>query len=242
MIKHKSEEQRLRQLDQDYANLLAKQMQLEYENYELKHLYQRQENHTDEIRQLHESARRLKHDMKNHILVLASYLGQNKIEEAKQYLSDVLDKLNLIYTYIETGNSILNYCINTKLELAHKKGIKVKAQIENLAFKQLQSVDFTALLLNLIDNAIEACEKESTKIMYVTITKNRGYEMIVVKNHIRTSVLNHNPELTTTKTDASCSHGYGIRQIKDIVGKYDGMLDIYEENDMFCISVAFLST
>lgn len=232
--------EKMKHLEEDYANLLARQMQLEYENFELKKLYQVQENQRDEIRLLHENTRRLKHDMKNHILVLASYLSENKVEEAKSYLSEILDKLNKVYTYIETGNSILNYCMNTKLQLAHQKQIEVKAEIENLAFQRLKSIDFTALLLNLLDNAIEACEKESVKYMEVSIQKKRGYEMIVVKNQIAQSVLTDNPELQSTKQDMS-SHGYGMVQIKDIVSRYDGMIDIYEEKSMFCVAVAFMS-
>ena len=32
-------------------------------------------------------------------------------------------------------------------------------------------------------------------------------------------------------------HGYGIKQIKTIAEKYDGIVDIYEEDNMFCVNV-----
>ena len=56
--------------------------------------------------------------MKNHIMVAVSYLNNGEIEQAKNYLSDVLDNLNKTYSYIQTGNSVMNYIINSKLEKA----------------------------------------------------------------------------------------------------------------------------
>ena len=48
----------------------------------------------EEIKKIQEQSRLLKHDMKNHTLVMLSYLEEDRIEEAKKYASDILDKLN----------------------------------------------------------------------------------------------------------------------------------------------------
>jgi hypothetical protein len=50
---------------------------------------------------------------------MAAYLQENQIEEARSYLSQILDKLNNIYTYIETGNTLMSHILNAKLEEAH---------------------------------------------------------------------------------------------------------------------------
>ena len=60
-------------------------------------------------------------------------------------------------------------------------------------------------------------------------------DIITVKNSIDESVLDKNPELVSTKAEEG--HGYGIKQMKNIVEKYDGMIDIYEKNQMFVVSV-----
>ena len=51
----------------------------------------------------------------DYTLVILSYLEKNQSEEAKQYTSKILDKLNAMYTYISVGNSLLNFIINSKL-------------------------------------------------------------------------------------------------------------------------------
>ena len=117
----KKEKERLeRRLDR----LLAEKMELEYRFQELESVYAHEKGQREEILRLHENTRRLKHDMKNHIMVITSYLQENRIEEARHYLSRVLDELNQIYTYVETGNSVMNYVLNQKLEKAYRKGIR----------------------------------------------------------------------------------------------------------------------
>ena len=134
----------------------------------------------------------------------------------------------------------MNFILNQKLQLARTKGIDIKAEIENLGFQRMESMDFTALLSNLLDNAIEACEREDRKELHVVISKRRGYEVILVKNRIAVSVLNHNPYLQSQKKEKYL-HGMGTKQIREISEKYEGMSDFYEEDGFFC-ACAFIPT
>ena len=223
-------------LKKDYTAEVAKNLDLQYQYDALQSEYQNSRNQQREIERLHENTRRLKHDMKNHIMVIASHLNNGELDEAKDYLSVVLDNLNRVYSYIQTGNSVLNYIINSKLEYAQQHDIQFKAEIENLPFVKMGSVDFSAVISNALDNAIEASIRAVEKYIYVSILKKRGYDTITVKNKIDQSVLENNPELRSTKAESD-THGYGVKQIKTITEKYDGMVDIYEDNGMFCISI-----
>ena len=189
-----------------------------------------------DTRALHQSVRQLKHDMKNHLMVIASYLNSEDYEEAKTYTSQILDKLNTMHSYIETGNSLLNHILNEKLEFARSCGIAIKAEIENISFAGMRSIDFSALLTNLLDNAIEASKNEPDGELIIHIFQERGYDAISVKNKIDKSVLEENPELHSTKEDKE-KHGIGISQIKEIVAVYDGICDFYEKEGYFCSRV-----
>lgn len=227
------------ELEKRYDALLAEKLELEYQCERMKREQVHEVTQKDEVLRLHEKARRLKHDMKNHVMVVTAFLQKNQIEEAKEYLSEMLDKLNGMYAYIETGNSLLSHVLNQKLEYAHEQGMLVKAQIENLAFSKMESVDFVSVLTNLLDNAIENGEVQADGAkpeIHVQIVKKRGYETILVKNTISESVLQKNPGLGTTKTDTTL-HGCGISQIKQIAEKYDGLHRFFEEDGMFCAMV-----
>ena len=238
VIKNKKNEDKEEEFEEKYSVVLSENMELKLELDVIKKEFDKEKDMAEEIKSLHKKTRTLKHDMKNHIMVIASYLNDGEYEEAKNYLSKIADNLNKMYTYIEIGNSLLNYIINTKLQFAKENGIDVKAEIENLTFAQIGSVDFSALLNNLLDNAIEGSLNSNNKEIVVNILRKRGYDTILVKNKISNSVLKDNPDLISTKKNKE-EHGYGLKHIKSIVEEYDGMIDIYEEDDFFCVYVVY---
>lgn len=218
-----------------YDRVLSGKAAAEYELSELKAAAESISRQDEEVRRLHESIRSIKHDMRNHLMVIASYLNGNDTAAAKAYTSEILDKLSSVNSYIETGNSLMNHILNEKLNLARSKGIAVKAEIENLSFAKMESIDFSALLSNMLDNAVEASEKETSPEIVVQIARRRDYETILVKNRIAQSVLADDPGLESTKSDKA-AHGMGVPQIRSICGKYGGMCDFYEEDGYFCVS------
>ena len=252
--KKKYSEEQYDELMQKYDSLYSKYSELEYQLREMKSNADSIREQDEEIKGLHESMRSIKHDMKNHLMVILSYLNDQDPEEAKKYISQILNKLNAVHSYIETGNSLMNHILNEKLSLARDKGIDIKAEVENLEFSKMESVDFSALLTNMLDNAIEACvakdnsednsdnsfEKKNEHLseIRVAISRRREYDTIVVKNRIKSSVLETNPNLETTKEDKA-EHGKGVAQIRQITEKYDGMCDFYEE-DGFFVACAFI--
>ena len=233
MKKYSKLKQEYDNLDEKYHRLVGEKEELSYELTELKASVEHVREQDEEIRKLHENIRRIKHDMKNHLMVIVSYLNSEDYVDAKEYTSQIMDKLNGIYSYIETGNTLLNHILNEKLNLAREKGISIKAEVENLSFGKMESLDFSAMLSNVLDNAIEACVVESEPELYVQIMKKRGYEMVLVKNRITNSVLAENPKLNSTKKETGC-HGLGVQQIRAVTEKYQGMCDFYEEDGYFC--------
>lgn len=222
--------------EQKYLQLLAQKSELEYRLTMQQEEVAYSRKQESDIRSLHQGARQLKHDMRNHLMVLASYLNSGDFEAAKTYTSEILDKLNTMHSYIETGNSLLNHILNEKLELARSYNIAVRAEIETLSFARMRSIDFSALLTNLLDNAIEASRDEPDRELLLHIFEERGYDGISVKNKIGKSVLTENPGLHSTKTDREL-HGMGIAQIREIVAAYDGICDFYEKDGFFCSRV-----
>jgi len=231
-----SEEEESRK-DEMLTGYVAENIDLEKQLSDLIKVYDKQKEMSDEIKKMQVQSRLLKHDMKNHIMVILSYIEEEKIDEAKIYTSKILDNLNKMYTYINVGNSLLNNILNNKLSKAKEMGIEIKAQIENLAFEYMDSMDFSALLNNLLDNAIDGAEKSGIKQLEIVISNQKGFDSILVKNSIDKSVLKNNPHLKSSKEEEG--HGFGIRQIKGITDKYNGMTDIYEKDGFFIINVVY---
>lgn len=233
--KRKQELQKQEELDKMLTKYIADNLDMEKKLSDMQYDYEKQQDMAEEVRRIQEQIRALKHDMKNHTLVILSYLEENRIKEARDYAGEILDKLNKMYTYVNVGNSLLNYIINNKLSRAKERGMEIKAEIENLAFDYMDSVDFSALLNNLLDNAILGASESQDKKLEVQIMAKKGFDIITVKNSIDESVLAKNPEFVSTKEEPG--HGYGMKQIRSIVEKYQGSIDIYEKNNMFIVSI-----
>ena len=228
-------EQKQKEQDQMLTQYVAKNLDMEKQLKDMTQDFEKQQSMAAEIKRIQQQIRSLKHDMKNHTLVILSYLEEEKPEEARVYAGELLDMLNKMYTYVNVGNSLLNHIMNHKLSEAKEAGIEIKAEIENCAFSFMDSVDFSALLNNLLDNAIAGALDSREKKLEVQISYQKGFDVITVKNSIDSSVLLNNPDLISTKEEAG--HGLGMKQIKSIVEKYNGNIDIYEKNNKFVVSI-----
>lgn len=227
--------QKYKEQDVMLTKYIAQNLDMERNMKDMQYEYEKQKEMAKEVQKVQSQIRSLKHDMKNHIMVILAYLEEKKTEEAKAYAGEILNKLNKMYSYVNVGNSLLNYILNNKLSKAKESGCEIKAEIENLAFSYMESIDFSALLNNLLDNAIEGALGSQDKKIEVQIVSQKGFDVITVKNSIVQSVLESNAELLSTKEEPG--HGFGTKQIRSIVEKYNGMIDIYEKKNMFVVSI-----
>ena len=233
--KRKADQAKYEEQDKLLTRYLADNLDMEKRLSDIRDDYDKQQEMAEEIRRIQQQIGLLKHDMKNHTLVILSYLEENKTEEARQYAGEILDKLNRMYTYVNVGNSLLSYIINSKLSMAKEQGIEIKAEIENLSFSYMDSVDFSSLLNNMLDNAVNGALESEGKRLEVNIVSEKGFDVITVKNSIDGSVLKDNPELASSKEEPG--HGYGMKQMKAVTEKYEGNIDIYEKDGMFIVRV-----
>lgn len=209
----------------------------EIELSELKQKYNFEKKQLNENIEMYNYVRTMKHNMKNYLLCVGSYLKSGDIEGASNYLGSINYELDKIKKYVYTSNENLNYIINSKFTLAQEKGIECSVTINEEAIKNIVNIiDFIAILGNLLDNAIEASVNVNKPKIVLDISYVYGCIAVSVKNKINQSVLESNPFLKTTKKNKT-EHGLGIASIKYICKKNNGNVNIYEEKDMFIVDV-----
>ena len=92
-----------------------------------------------------------------------------------------------------------------------------------------------AVVSNLLDNAIEACENIENPYVWVDLSILKNYVSITVRNPVSEDVFKENPQLNTTK-DNKQNHGLGIKIIRSIIDQYDGMLSFEMRDGLFVAS------
>jgi sensor histidine kinase YesM len=214
--------------------------QKEAEKEHLKLLIQQQQNEMQNLEQLYNKMSILRHDYNNKIICVHTLLSQNEYSDAKNYVANLLgNSLNEVKSHIQCSSSVINAVVNEKFSIAEKHNIETSCRIV-VAIPKYLEYDLSVLLANLLDNAIEACEKNSIPSQIIlTITDAAGYYKVVLKNTLQTSVLKENSRLESNKAEKE-KHGWGLKSIREITEKYYGTMDIYEKDCEFIASVMLM--
>ena len=191
----------------------------------------------NELEQAYGEQRKSTHEFRHHIDCLCGLLKNEDYVYAKEYV----DRLNRDFMetlkVFNTGNPIVDSVLNQKIISARNKGINLIPVFNDLSKLRMEKDDIVVILSNLLDNAIEACERlaEEKKEIKLYIEDDAESTTLVIKNPLEKEILMNNGRFITSKGD-KLKHGIGMSNVKNIVEKYDGECMISTKDNTFsCI-------
>ena len=190
----------------------------------------------DETEQAFKLWRSSVHDYKNNVIALMQLAEDGNIEEIKKYLSRESKLIDKKMFYIRTGNSIVGTIVNTKQNLAEKKGITFVVNAVIPVNCNVNELDMASILGNLIDNAIEASANEKEPYIDLVIKQEKQFILIKIINKYFGKFLKG---METTKQQ-KMFHGIGIVSIKSIVNKYEGEFLITKQGNKVIAKILIL--
>ena len=150
------------------------------------------------------------------------------------------ESLNFYDSSIKTGNVNIDALIQDKLIYCNSIGIQFTALVDGDAFKEIDPSDVYFLLVNIIDNAIEAAEnieEKEHRVISLTASTKQGMLFIEETNYFYGDIkFNNDGSLKTTKKDAKY-HGYGTKSIAYIAKKYDGKVEYEIKDNIFKLKI-----
>ena len=214
----------------------------EYQNkLKIKLLEQQNENinqYVSDANAFVNEMRIVRHDIRNHLLSIHSYLDDNRIQEAKKYIGGLTEEyMPSTHKYISTGNIAFDAIVNSKMAICRQENVHFDIFVGDDSIKMLNQIDTGIIFGNLLDNAVEAAIKSEKRYIQLDLQIKHNYLNIFIKNSIDRSVLSNN-ELLITSKDNKDLHGLGIQSVKNVVKKYDGMISFFEEKNMFCCQIS----
>ena len=124
----------------------------------------------DEVQNIYQTMRAWRHDYHNHIQSIKALLSMGKNEQLSEYLDNLESDLDSIDIAIRTGNVGLDAILSSKVSIARKKKIDVNCTAKVPDQLKITDVHLCAIVGNLMDNAIEACEKiENSEKRFIRI-------------------------------------------------------------------------
>ena len=185
------------------------------------------------IDELMDKLRAKQHEFDNHIqainmLTLTSTDYETIVKSMKLYINE-LETDNYIKDLSKLDNKILAGFIYSKIKKAHELNVSFKMEIENYLFKiEMKDYELIEVLGNLLDNALETGIEGNRVIL--KLTKKEDMNVIQISNkhpYLKKDIVNKMfKEGISTK---SHTRGYGLYNVKQIVHKYNGETQVYND-------------
>ena len=224
---------------QKYRVLLAERQKHFVEEQQVKAMKKRLE----EAENFYGSIRKVRHEMKNHMANIKGLAGAGEYGEIEDYIRRMDETMQeLEYKYV-TGNAVTDVIINDKCRRAEKAGIQFDADFRYGG--EIPVFDMGIILNNLLDNAIEACEKLETGKGFIRLSLKRKKQFLIlyVENSFDGAVPIRKGSILPATTKQSIlpgiimEHGIGLENVRDIAERYFGGVNIKVKGDVFHVTV-----
>lgn len=185
-----------------------------------------------------ENTQSFRHDYNNHISILNEFISKGEISSAEKYISNLREE-HQKYTsiYSSTGNIPIDSILNYKLNSLSDKNINMDIEVNVPTELSVEVMDISIILTNLLDNAASAlCKVENNKKLNIKIVYIKGMLIISIANSYNGTVLYENGEIVTTKKNKG-EHGKGLSNVRKTADKYNGLLKLSHNENVFTSEV-----
>ena len=185
------------------ARLLAQRDELARNSYEV-------------MRRQNEQVMMLRHDMVKHFRVLRQTVTD---EKAAAYLDELIGENEKIRPVVQSGNEMLDVILNGKLSAAADAGITVELVRTQAPDKlPLTDAELCSLMMNLLDNAVEAASAPGVKRRYIKLDMH-------VQNNYFVFTCENGATLDWIKKETAPERGLGLKVVRQIAERYGNLFD-----------------
>ena len=221
----------------------------EYElyTYQLQDQLSRQMRHYQSYRKYTESYRAFRHDYENLMASLKALLNRQEYKKAIRMLDGIHDTMqrNVLVHKSYSDNIILDAILKDAADVCEEKNIHFSAHAYLPETVPMTELDIVRVFANIINNAIEACNKLSGQERFVEVKSNGNQNWVIIEitNSFNGELLIEGDEPETTKEDKDL-HGFGLRIIKETIESLGGLvvIDPDKEKRVFKIRVCMPQT
>jgi hypothetical protein len=175
--------------------------------------------HYSEMENLYETLSTLHHDFKYHLKIIDELLQTGHVKEIGPYLADIKKRMPEEDMHYYCSNYAINALLSSYAKRCKELSIKYDVHAAMPKTLSIPDYDMGVILGNLLENALEACQKlESGREIELTIKSDDSKLAIKVKNSFNGIINEKNGKLASTKKKG----GLGLPGIQVIVDNHDG--------------------
>lgn len=175
---------------------------------------------------------KLYHDMNSHLQAIR-YMAQNQdLGEITGYIDSMEEGMRHGSITTFTGVDIVDAILTEQVQKAKDLGIEMQVEAHMIPVDiQLENWELCSLFSNLLNNCLEA-EPAHVQIMVKAV---KHMLLIQTKNDYKVEPKIVNGHCQTHKKGSN--HGWGLKNVEDIVEKYEGSIGYSKENGVFDVDI-----
>ena len=176
----------------------------------------------DMISTAYRETRRLIHDTKKHLFYIRSALDTASHEHITEYINNELDDLDNNRILVNSGNLVIDAFVSNYIQLSRKESIDFRTKIHIVPGDlTIDTYSLSIIIGNLLENSIIACRKIPTnKTRYIHFEAYTSEKQFVL--HICNPMPEDDSVNSTSYETTSLHHGFGMKNIENIVDKCQG--------------------
>lgn len=189
-----------------------------------------QEVYMQEALSRYRQTRSFRHDIKNHLTVLAGLLKNGQTEQAQGYLEN-LDQICGSLSYpVQTGNAAVDALLGSKSSAARQQGFSFICDLKLPSQTGILDIDWCIVLANAIDNAVAAGRRLPPDKRYIHIggKKKGNLYLLSIENPCKETI------------QGAPKEGIGLANIRAAVERYQGAVKISAADGIFRLDLLWV--
>lgn len=199
-------------------------LEREKEVFELE--YQRDLKYYESVKQSQEETRSLWHEIKRYMNTIHALVDGGDNQAAMQCMNEAEQVFNDLTVNVDVGNKIISSILSVGLQQAKQHSIPFRVDVWVSEKLGVSPQDMFIILGNAIDNAIEeCCQLAPEQETYINVSIHQKNKMLVIKIE--------NPCRLKPSPKPGKIHGYGLKNVKRCVEKYNGEMQAQTSDGIF---------
>lgn len=196
-----------------------------------------QDENIGALSQAYGMQRKMTHDFRVHLDTLSDMAEQGDMQALREYLAELRERHTERVLLVNSHHAAVDAVLNQKGYRGLRQGVDMRFRVNDLSPLRIPAADLTIVLGNLLDNAIEACAALEEGERWVELQAVYEPEdaqpvlFLAVRNPSRPVEI-QNGTIATSKPDALL-HGFGLRNVQDILQRYGAGHTLSYENGVF---------
>lgn len=202
--------------------------------------YQNQRAYFENLQQVLTTMKAQRHDFNNHLTTIYGMIQLDKIQEAKKFILSLGEKNSTIDSLMDVKHPVIHAIVSIKKERAREINIPIELDVSLDDDLPYDYIDLSIILGNLLDNAIEANKKIGINLRSIkaSLVQEEGFLSVCIQNSKPDTETYQESEgkSKTSKGDWE-NHGFGLYNVKQVVAKYKGLIDIKDLGKIFEVHI-----